>query len=306
MSGFRVLILGDGAMGQTMVHLMGERHDWKMWARDLESWEENMPLEEAARDQDLLLFALPSTPHEELVSRVAPVVQDKCICLTIAKGLDQQGRPPAAVMAQFFNKQQPYGVIYGPMIAHEIRSDRLGFAEVAIKTASDFRRCQQLFADSLLRIQHSRDIVGLSWAVILKNAYVPLIAAAEALEMGDNVRGYLCARALAEIDLIVQERGGESGTAYGEAGLGDLITTLTSSTSHHRQMGFDLVSGRSDRLQDEGVNIRGEGVHTIAMLEEHNILDLEAYPMLALMRRFLNHPESIRDGLAELIDSTQS
>ena len=274
-------------MGQTLAHLMGQNHDWKIWARDLDSWEENIPLEQAAQDQDFLLFSLPTAPHEELVRRVAPVLQADCICLTIAKGLDQQGRPAAAVMAQLFGKQQHYGVIYGPMIAHQIRAaQRMGFARVGIKSASDFKRCQQLFAGSLLHIQHSTDIVGLSWAVILKNAYVPLIAAADALEMGDNVRGYLCARALEEIDLIVQQRGGQSGTAYSEAGLGDLVTTLTSKTSHHRQMGYDLVAGRFDRLQGEGVNIRGEGVHTIAMLEEHNILDFERYPMLALMRGF--------------------
>lgn len=303
MSKFRVLILGDGAMGQTMAGLLADRHHWTMWARDLDTWEENIPLEEAAGDKDFLLFALPTTPHEELVGRVAPVLHPDCICLTIAKGLDQEGRPPAAVMQRKLDERQSYGVIYGPMIAHTIRNEHLGFARVGIKSPADYQRCKQLFAGSQLRIRHSTDIVGLSWAVILKNAYVPLIAAADALEMGDNVRGYLCTRALAEIDLIVQARGGDAGTAYSEAGLGDLVTTLTSLTSHHRQMGYDLVAGRFDRLQGEGVNIRGEGVHTIAMLEKHNILDLQHYPMLQLMQRFLHQPECIRDGLAELMES---
>jgi glycerol-3-phosphate dehydrogenase (NAD(P)+) len=305
MGGFRVLILGDGAMGRTMAHLLADRHRWTMWARDLETWEENVPLEQAARDRDFLLFALPTTPHEEMVRRVAAVIESDCICLTIAKGLDQQGRPAATVMQEYLGTEQSYGVIYGPMIAHEIRSDRLGFARVGIKEEGDFERCRQLFAASQLHIRHTTDIVGLTWAVVLKNAYVPLIAAADALKMGDNVRGYLCSLALGEIERIVQERGGLPGTAYSEAGLGDLITTLTSQTSHHRQMGFDLVAGRFDRLQDEGVNIRGEGVHTIAMLEQYKLIDWRHYPMLSLMRQFLHQPECVKQGLVELMRNSE-
>ena len=100
-------------------------------------------------------------------------------------------------------------------------------------------------------------IIRTTAATLVLLALLPLIGAADALELGDNVRGFLVCAILDELDRVVCAMGGETGTAYSPAGLGDLVTTATSESSHHRRIGADLARGRTDRQGGSGANIRG-------------------------------------------------
>ena len=55
------------------------------------------------------------------------------------------------------------------------------------------------------------------------------------------MRGYLAVAALRELDQIVCKMGGQAGSPYHLAGLGDLITTATSEDSHHHELGRMLA-----------------------------------------------------------------
>jgi glycerol-3-phosphate dehydrogenase (NAD(P)+) len=86
--------------------------------------------------------------------------------------------------------------------------------------------------------------------------------------------------------------GGNAGTPYGLAGLGDLVTTATSVKSHHHELGRSLARGETG-------NIKGEGVHTLAMIEQHGLFEWRDYPLFSLIKRLLAQPQSIeRDILA--------
>jgi len=297
-----VLMLGHGAMGRAMERLLGPRHEIAVWDRDLETWAETLDLEAAVPAQDFILFALPTNPHGELAARVAAVASPDTICLTIAKGLDDEGRAPHEILHGALAPAQPRGVVYGPMIASDLETGRAGFAMIGTPEREIFDRVSALFDRTALHLEFTDDVTGVSWAVILKNVYVPLIGAADELELGDNVRGFLVCEILRELDEICRGFGGRAGTAYTVAGLGDLVTTATSESSHHRGIGADLAAGRVDRMAGEGVNIRGEGIHALAMIEHHGLLDIDRYPLMALMRSMLDQPEAAAARLRETIE----
>lgn len=299
----RVLLLGHGAMGRAMEHLLAPRHEIAVWDRDLETWNETLDLEAAVPGQDFILFTLPTNPHGELASRVAAVAGPETVCLTIAKGLDGEGRAPYEILRAGLSAEQPHGVIYGPMIARDLQEGRAGFAMLGTPKRDVFERVAALFADTPLYLEYSDDVTGVSWAVILKNLYVPLIGAADELELGDNVRGFLVCEILRELDAVCRAFGARAGTAYTVAGLGDLVTTATSESSHHRGIGADLAAGRIDRMAGEGVNIRGEGVHTLAMIEQHGRVEIERYPLMTLMQSMLDDPGSAAERLRRAIAS---
>ncbi len=294
----QVLILGHGEMGRSMEKLLAPRHDLCIWDRNLDTWQENIPLEEAAQGRAAVFFTLPSNPHAELAKRLLGHLPPEAVCISIAKGLDETGRTPAQVFETVFGGQQPYALLYGPMIAEELRAGRTGFAMLGCVTQAIFNQVQELFADTPLHLRHTTDITGISWAVILKNVYVPLIGAADALQLGDNARGFLLTAALEELNTIVQRMGGRAGTACSVAGLGDLITTATSAGSHHRQIGVDLVAGRFDRLGGDGVNIRGEGIHTLRMVREHQLFPTDDLPLYRLIEQIVNEPREIAEKFA--------
>lgn len=297
-AGKPILILGRGAMGSMFASLLEDRHALQTWDRDPETGEETGPLEALAADSGVVILAVPAQPHDELVGRLAGVLPADALCLSIAKGLDREGDSPATVMARHFGENGPgWGVVYGPMIARDLSAGRDGFALAAGVDMASSRAIAELFEETPLYLDTGTDVQGAAWAAILKNVYVPLIGMADGLALGDNLRGFLLSEALAELAGILSARGADPATAYGLAGLGDLVTTATSASSHHRQLGEKLAGGDTSGIVAEGGHIRSEGVHAARMAIEHGLVDPAGAPLFALVAAVLEAPDTLRDRL---------
>lgn len=279
-------------MGRAMEYLLSARHDLTVWEKNLADGSENIPLEEAVADKEFVLFMLHANPHVELATRIRDRMPADCLCLSVAKGLDELGRTPAAVLAAVLGEERRFGMLYGPMISEELLAGRPGFADLGTRREEDFRHAEELYAGTGLYLRHTTDIVGISWSVILKNIYVPLLGAADTLDLGDNARGFLVTEAFHEIDHIVQIMGGRAGTAYGLAGLGDLVTTGTSKGSLHRRVGRELARGQLDSLRPVP-KIHVEGLHTLAIIGKLGLLKIEEFPLMQLMRDVVADPRDV-------------
>jgi glycerol-3-phosphate dehydrogenase (NAD(P)+) len=243
-----------------------------IWEKNLSKGTENSPLEALAAGRQFIFLAVPAVPHAELAARVARGAPQECICLSIAKGLDEEGRTPAAVLARAFGDGRRYGVIYGPMIAEELRAGRPGFAELGTRYHAVFERVEELFAGTALHLRHSQDIAGVSWCAILKNAYVPLLGAAEGLGLGDNMRGQLVTAMVDEMDRIVQSAG-----------------------SHHRKIGMELARGKP------AAALTGEGLHSLAMVRKFGLLEIGKFPLLRLVAAIIEDPRDIATRIDAVI-----
>lgn len=291
---FRVLILGRGEMGQAMEFLLAPRHHVKTWQRRPTATETPLKLGEVVPTSDFILFCLPATAHADVAALIAPWRQNDVLCLTIAKGLDESGRLPGAVLAQAIGAQYA-ALLYGPMISEEIRAGKPAFAECGVVDGNHFERISALYRGSALHLEHAQDFTGLSWSVILKNVYAMAFGMADELNLGDNTRGYLSANALQELSTIVQHLGGEAATPYRLAGLGDLITTATSTGSHHHDLGRRLVRGDT--------NLKGEGIHTLAMIEKFQLFDTDSFPLLRLIATCVRTPSSTARLMGDFIQN---
>jgi glycerol-3-phosphate dehydrogenase (NAD(P)+) len=293
-AGPKVLILGRGAMGSMFESLLNERARVTTWDRDLETGEETGPLEELAADSDAVILAVPAAPHDELAGRLACCLGPDSFCLTIAKGLDADGRTPAGILARHFGETPDPGpawaVVYGPMIADDLAGGRSGFALVASNQPAIAERARDLLGGGPLYLRPNDDPHGAAWAAILKNIYVPLVGMADELDLGDNMRGFLIAEALGELAGIVEQLGGQPITAYSLAGVGDLVTTATSADSHHRRIGQAIARGELEAEVDTDDNVRSEGVHAIMQIRRHGLLDIADYPLLEFMKELLSSP----------------
>ena len=224
-----------------------------------------------------------------------PALSRRTLCISIAKGLDDQGRTPADVFSRILGTNIPYGVLYGPMISEEMRAGRPCFAEVSASDDEAVQKTVNLFQASTLHLEATSDRIGASWSAILKNVYAILFGVADELQLGDNMRGHLAVAALAEISAIVQGFGGLAATPYRWAGLGDLVTTATSAASHHHELGRWLVRGRRDAL-------RGEGIHTLQLLRSRALVAMNHFPLLMLIDACVGDPENVRSKMQNYLD----
>lgn len=176
------------------------------------------------------------------------------------------------------------------MISEEICAARPAFAQLGCLDRKTFKSIQSCFQHSNLFIEHTTDISGISWSVILKNVYAMIFGMADELRLGDNMRGFLSVHALRELSLIVAQMGGQKDTPYHLAGLGDLITTATSEDSHHHTLGRMLARGETH-------NIAGEGVHTLEMVHKYRLLKIENYPLFQLIHNIVKQPVHVQNQI---------
>jgi glycerol-3-phosphate dehydrogenase (NAD(P)+) len=289
---FHVLILGHGEMGQAMEQLLA-RHRLTVWERRPKAGPP-VALETLAGRQDFVLFCVPAVPHFDLARRLRPHLRPDTLCLSVAKGLDARGRTAARALADALNTSEGVGVLYGPMIAEEIRAGRPAFAVAGTARRETCARIRALYAGTALHLEPSTDIAGLSWSAVLKNPYAMLFGAADELRLGDNVRGCLMVRAVEELAGLVASLGGRAETARGLAGLGDLVTTATSAGSRHHELGRCLARGQA-------ATEAAEGVHTLRMVRAHGLFDIARYPLFHLIERLLAEPASTSERLHEWI-----
>ncbi len=296
---FRVLILGHGEMGQAMEYLIKDQSQLDIWERHPKDKTHPIVLEDAVSQADIVLFCLPVNPHREIAKQIAPHLKKSCLCLSIAKGLDESGQTAAQIFAEVLGSSQPYALLYGPMISEEIRAGHEAFAQLGCVDMDSYNKICTLFNDSNLYIEHTSDISGISWSVILKNVYALVFGMADELQLGDNMRGYLAVTALRELDQIVCKMGGQAGSPYHLAGLGDLITTATSEDSHHHELGRMLA-----REETKGIN--GEGIHTLEMVKKHNLFNTADYLLFQLIDDIINQPHNVHKKINEYLKKVYS
>jgi glycerol-3-phosphate dehydrogenase (NAD(P)+) len=284
----QVLLVGYGEMGHAMERLLSPRHHVTIWQRHTPAGETATSLTQQARDKDAVIFCVPTAPLHRLASELRADLPSETICLSMAKGLDDTGRPAFYALRDALGDSQPLGVIYGPMIAEEISAGRPAYAQVGIADRMAYDRVAELFSGSALRIRHSMDTIGLSWCAVLKNVYAIGFGIADGLGLGDNVRGWLAVTALRELAAIAVEHGGGADAPYDLAGLGDLITTATSEGSHHHGIGLLLAHGERE-------GIEGEGVHTLKLVGDRNLVRIDAYPLFATIAASVHDPANLAE-----------
>lgn len=295
MSEKKIVLLGYGEMGHAFEQLLHQYTPLTIWSRSTES-AGGETLEQAVASAGYVILCLPVVAHTAVAKRLAGCLPRDAICISIAKGLDDSGKPALHILNEHLPLHS-HVVIYGPMIAEEIIAGRVAFAQLGTTDDPLAETVSRLFKGTPLYLQATHDMVGISWAVILKNVYAILFGVADEMKLGDNMRGYLMAQSLAELASIVELMGGDAHTAFGLAGLGDLVTTATSESSHHHSLGRCLA-------RNDCAEISGEGVHTLQMVVRHRLIQLDDYPLFKLCERILDQPpqcrELVHDFLANL------
>lgn len=291
-----ILILGHGEMGKALSYLLAP-HQPVIWERHPPKSQQPVELEDAVSQADVLFYCLPVNPHQEITQHIAPHLKPNSLCVSIAKGLDENGQTAAQIFSRHLPDQNHYALLYGPMISEEIRAGRAAFAQLGFSDENNYALIKHLFQNTQLYLEPSNDIPGISWSVILKNVYALIFGMADELQLGDNMRGYLAVAALHELDRIVLHMGGKAGSPYHLAGLGDLITTATSADSHHHELGRRLARGETQ-------NIKGEGIHTLQMVEQHHLFPLTDYPLFQLIHVIVQQPQDVENKIQHYLQTT--
>ena len=179
------------------------------------------------------------------------------------KGIEQKTlKTPGQIITDSVHPEANVYSLSGPSHAEEL-ARRMPTSVVLAGTESDERdELQEEISTDYFRLYASADRYGVELAGALKNVVALASGICDGLGFGDNTRGALITRGLAEMTRLGQKLGGRWETFAGLAGMGDLITTCTSEHSRNRQVGLRL--GRGETLSDILASMTqiAEGVNT--------------------------------------------
>ena len=218
----------------------------------------------AVDGSEALVFVVPSRFFRDVARAVAGAdVPEGRLMVIATKGLETNS---LLRMSQVLSQELPKAaartaVLAGPSHAEEVSRGVPTAVVAASEQESVARAAQELFMAKAFRVYTNTDLLGVELGVAIKNVIALAAGICDGLGYGDNTKGALLTRGLAEIVRLGTTMGACRETFFGLAGVGDLVTTCLSRHSRNRYVGEQIGKGRKlgDVLRDmvmvaEGVN----------------------------------------------------
>jgi len=251
-----------------------------------------------------VVFAVPSHVVRQVARRLAPSLPGEAPVINVAKGIENESlMRMSEVLAAELGRENSRGIssLVGPSHAEE-GSRKLPTTVVA--GALDHETAvftRDLFMTEYLRIYTNTDLIGVELGVSLKNVIAIAAGICDGLGYGDNTKGALLTRGLAEMTRLGVTMGGRAETFAGLSGMGDLITTCISKHSRNRHVGEAIAEGRKlEEILDSMVMV-AEGVRTTrSVVELSEKLSVEM-PICEQMSLVLFDGKPPREAIADLM-----
>ncbi|MFZ9834616.1 MAG: NAD(P)H-dependent glycerol-3-phosphate dehydrogenase [Holophagaceae bacterium] len=172
------------------------------------------------------------------------------------KGLLPDGTPYISERLSDLTRSQ-WSFLTGPTFADEVALQLPAAMVLAVPRFTDeYSSLRGMLSSDYLRIYLSDDLIGTQICSAVKNILAIASGALDELGLGHNARAALMTRGLAEMTRLVRSAGGKQETAYGLAGMGDLLLTSTGPQSRNRRLGRELV--RTGSLEKAQMTLNGE------------------------------------------------
>ena len=236
-------------------------------------------LNEVLSFTNTLVLSVPTKVMRDVLKNIKNLMTEPKFFINVSKGIEPEtGLTISQITEEVIKKDMLKGFVTlsGPSHAEEVIKRKLTVLVSASKNESDAMFVQSLFSNhKYIRVYSSTDIIGVEVAGSVKNAIALISGMCTGYGLGENARAALISRGILEIIRITEVLGGKKETAYGLAGIGDLIVTASSMNSRNFQAGLKIGQGENlnevlanSKMVVEGVRVL-QSAHNIAL--EHNL-----------------------------------
>ncbi|SFA77795.1 glycerol 3-phosphate dehydrogenase (NAD(P)+) [Acetitomaculum ruminis DSM 5522] len=319
-----VSVIGAGSWGEALAILLADNgHDVTMWSaleyevdminNDRENPEklpgvkipENVKatknLEEALKEKELVVLAVPSKFTRSTAHQMAQYVKDGQIIVNVAKGIEESTLMTLSEVIEDEIKNADVAVLSGPSHAEEVGRRIPTSCVAGAKTKKTAEYIQNIFMNEVFRVYTNPDILGIEIGASLKNVIALAAGMADGLGYGDNSKAALITRGIAEISRLGVKMGGAPETFYGLSGIGDLIVTCASMHSRNRRAGILIGKGYTAKEAMEEVKMIVEGVYctkaAVKLSEKYGI----AMPIVSEVEKILFDDKPAKDAVKDLM-----
>lgn len=200
---------------------------------------------EAAADADFTVLAVPSQTLRANLADWTGLLAPGTVLVSLMKGVELGSAMRMSEVIEDVAKvgQDRIAVVTGPNLAREIASRMPAASVVACTDEGVAQRLQAACHTPYFRPYTNTDVVGCELGGAVKNVIGLAVGIADGMGLGDNAKGSLITRGLAETTRLGLAMGADPLTFAGLAGLGDLVATCSSPLSRNHTFGTNLGKG---------------------------------------------------------------
>ncbi len=200
---------------------------------------------EAAAGADFTVLAVPSQTLRDNLAAWAPLLAPDTVLVSLMKGIELGTAKRMSEVIEEVAKvpAERIAVVTGPNLAAEIAARQPAASVVACVDEDVARRLQAACHTAYFRPYTSTDVTGCELGGAVKNVIGLAVGIADGMGLGDNTKGSLITRGLAEATRLGVAMGADPLTFSGLAGLGDLVATCSSPLSRNHTFGTNLGRG---------------------------------------------------------------
>lgn len=258
-------VVGGGAWGTALARLAARSaQEVALWVRDPERAAEltqrrendrylpgvaipanvlvTTDLAEATRGRQVVVHAVPSHATREVAKAYAEHLDADAVVASATKGLEAGTN---RTMSQLLEEITGRAVVAlsGPNHAEEVGRDQPSAAVAAHPRYPLGQRVAVALGGPTFKVYPHPDRSGVEVCGAYKNVVAIATGMGAGLGYGDNTQAALITLGLHEMARLLPILGGERRTAYGLAGVGDLVATCTSRHSRNRFFGRRVGEG---------------------------------------------------------------
>ena len=284
----KIAVLGAGGWGIAISKLLSENgHKVTLWEFDpqemrklstLREQKQKLPgvilpdevevtdqIDSTVSQAELIALALPSHTVREVVKKISKLELRDPLMVNLAKGIEND---TLLRMSEVLRQELPSHLhkrittLSGPSHAEEVARSIPTTVVVAGFNEEVAKRVQQAFMNPYFRVYTNSDLAGVELGGSLKNVIALAWGICDGMKLGDNSKGALLSRGLAEIIRLGEKLGAKRETFAGLSGLGDLVTTCISRYSRNRFVGEEIGKGKTLKKVESEMIMVAEGIRT--------------------------------------------
>jgi len=274
----KLTVLGPGCWGLTLAWLLNDNfEEITVWGRESDLYEDlivnkhcSKPLEvqldkkveitsdlkSAISGADIILSVVATVGMRDVCEKLKVAgIKSSQILVNASKGIELNTLLRMSEVIKDVLPEQKVVILSGPTLAKEVLQGKPTAASVASDDldAAEFVQ-KAMNVSGKFRLYTNSDVVGVELGGSLKNVIAIASGFANSMNLGDNCKGSLLTRGMAEIVRLSVKMGANPSTLYGLSGMGDLIATCSSPMSRNFTVGSLLGQGKKidDILKELG------------------------------------------------------
>ena len=244
----------------TKEHLLREQHNPNYLSSvefHLEQLKLSNDINEIADYADVLIFVIPSAFIHNELEKLNVDISNKIIVSAVKGIMPETGLLVGEHFHDAYNV--PYdniAVIAGPCHAEEVALERLSCSDEAKAKA-----IAKSLSSDYINTKISDDIIGVEYAVMLKNIYAIAAGIAHGLGYGDNFQSVLMSNSIREMKRFIKKVHKMKRNINNSAYLGDLLVTGYSVFSRNRMFGNMIGKGYTVKSAQMEMSMVAEGYY---------------------------------------------